>query len=44
MLATDAEWWVTVERSRDHRVGKIEASERVHLRNFEGIAYIKIRK
>jgi hypothetical protein len=35
---------VTVGRSRDHRVGKIEASERVHLRNFEGIAYIKIRK
>jgi hypothetical protein len=25
-------------------VGKIEASQRVHLRTFEGIAYIEIRK
>ena len=29
---TDAGWWgVAVRRSGDHRVGKIEVSERVHL-------------
>ena len=36
--------WVAVGRSDDELVGKIEASQGVHRRHFEGVAHNKIRK
>jgi hypothetical protein len=36
--------WVTVGRSGDELIGKIEASERVHRRHLKGVVQNKIRE
>jgi hypothetical protein len=36
--------WVTVGRSGDELVGKVEASQRVHRGHFEGVMYVEIGK
>jgi hypothetical protein len=35
---------ITVGRSGDQFIGKIEARERVHRRHFEGVVHVEIRK
>jgi hypothetical protein len=35
---------ITVGRSGNEFVGKVEAGERVHRRDFEGVVQVKIRK